>query len=87
MRSFPDITDEQMKAIKAPAFIIIGETDIVRPEHAVDMYRMIPNSRLAILPGAHGEYIGEIAAPQDTTVIAATVSMIEKFLMEVVKGN
>lgn len=82
MQSFPDITEAQMKTIKAPAFIIIGDADIVRPEHAVEMYRMLPQSRLAILPGGHGDYFGEITIAADTTLIAATVSMIEKFLKE-----
>lgn len=80
MQSFKDIKEEDIKAIKAPAFIIIGEADVVMPEHAVEMYRLLPHSRLAILPGAHGEYIGEIVAQQDTTLITATISMIEKFL-------
>jgi len=82
MQSFPDITDKQMKSIKAPAFIVIGDKDVVTPEHAAEMHRLLSNSRLAILPGGHGEYIGEITTPQDTTLIAATVSMINKFLHE-----
>ena len=80
MQSFPEITEAQMKTIKAPAFIIIGDADVVRPEHAVEMHRLLPQSRLAILPGGHGDYLGEITTPLDTTLIAATVSMIEKFL-------
>jgi hypothetical protein len=48
----------------------------------VEMSHLIPHARLAILPGSHGEYIGEITTPQDTTLITATVSMIEKFLSE-----
>jgi pimeloyl-ACP methyl ester carboxylesterase len=80
MQSFRDIPEELMKKIKAPAFIIIGESDIVRPEHAVEMYRLLPHSKLAILPGGHGEYIGEITTDYDSTLIAATVSMINKFL-------
>jgi pimeloyl-ACP methyl ester carboxylesterase len=82
MQSFSDITELQMKSIKAPAFIIIGNADIVRPEHAVEMHRLLPQSRLAILPGGHGDYLGEITSVEDTTLIAATVSMIEKFLIE-----
>ena len=85
MQSFHDIPDELMKKIKAPAFIIIGEADVARPEHAVEMYRLLPNSRLAILPGGHGDYIGEITTVYDSTLIAATVSMINKFLSEPVK--
>src|SRR6478609_9099608 len=33
MQSFPDITDEQMKSIKAPAFIIMGDKDVTTPAH------------------------------------------------------
>lgn len=82
MQSFPDISIEQMKSIKAPSFIIIGDADVVRPEHAVEMHRLLPGSRLAILPGGHGDFLGEITTGADTTLIAATVSMIEKFLTE-----
>lgn len=82
MQSFPDITAEQMKSIKAPAFIIMGDKDVTTPEHAGEMQRLISNSRLAILPGVHGEYIGELTTPQDSNLIAATVSMLNKFLNE-----
>lgn len=82
MQSFSDISDEQMKSIKAPAFIIIGDRDVTTVEHAGEMHRLISNSRLAIIPGGHGEYIGELTTPQDSTLIAATVSMINKFLRE-----
>jgi pimeloyl-ACP methyl ester carboxylesterase len=82
MQSFPDILEEQMKSIKAPAFIIIGDRDVTTPEHAAEMHRLISNSRLAIIPGGHGDYIGEITTPQDSTLIAATVSLINKFLSE-----
>ena len=74
-----------MKTIKAPAFIISGDADVVRPEHAVEMYRLLPQAHLAIFPCGHGDYIGEMTTPQDTILIAATISMIEKFLSEPVK--
>jgi pimeloyl-ACP methyl ester carboxylesterase len=80
MQSFPDISEEEMKSIKAPALIIAGDRDVVTPEHAAEMHRMISNSRLAIIPGGHGDYIGETTTPQDSILIAATVSMIDKFL-------
>jgi pimeloyl-ACP methyl ester carboxylesterase len=44
MQSFPDILEEQMKSIKAPAFIIIGDRDVTTPEHATEMHRLISNS-------------------------------------------
>jgi pimeloyl-ACP methyl ester carboxylesterase len=58
-----DIPAETVAAIKAPILLVIGDSDLVRPEHAVEMFRLLgggvfgdmagmPNSQLAILPGA-----------------------------------
>jgi pimeloyl-ACP methyl ester carboxylesterase len=44
-------TRDQMKAIKAPVLITLGDRDGTRPEHAVEMFRLIPDSKLAIFPG------------------------------------
>jgi pimeloyl-ACP methyl ester carboxylesterase len=51
MIDFKDIPDEQMRSIAAPALVIVGDADIVRPEHAVAMFRILPHAQLAILPG------------------------------------
>jgi pimeloyl-ACP methyl ester carboxylesterase len=80
MQSFTDITDEQMKSIKAPALIIMGDKDVVTTSHAAEMQNILSGARLAILPGGHGDYIGEITTPQDKKYISATVAMITKFL-------
>jgi pimeloyl-ACP methyl ester carboxylesterase len=61
-RQITDLPAEAIQAIKAPTLIIIGDSDIVRPEHAVERFRLlgggvagdiagIPNSQLAVLPG------------------------------------
>ena len=80
MQNFVDISDELMKTIKAPAFIIISDQDVVTPEHSVEMHRMLPLSQLAIFPGGHGEYLGELTMPYDTAVVAGTVAMVKRFL-------
>jgi len=82
MQSFSDMSDEDIKAIQAPAFLIAGTKDVVSPEHAVEMFHMMQHAELAILPGAHGEYIGEITTPQDQAFINGTVALIEKFISE-----
>jgi pimeloyl-ACP methyl ester carboxylesterase len=52
----------ELRSIKAPALLIIGDSDIVLPEHAVEMFRLLgggvvgdlaglPPSQLAVLPG------------------------------------
>lgn len=57
-----------------------GDKDVVTSEHCGEMNCLLSNSRLAIIPGEHGEYIRELTTHQDSILIAATVSMINKFL-------
>jgi len=51
-RNFKGYSAAEVKAIKAQTLIMMGDRDVVRPEHAVEMYRLIPGSQLAIFPGA-----------------------------------
>lgn len=58
-----DLPAAAIQAIQAPTLLIIGDSDLVRPEHAVEMFRLLgggvfgdmppglPPSQLAILPG------------------------------------
>ena len=82
MVDFKDIPDEKIKSIKAPTLIIIGDKDVITPEHAIEMHRLIANSELAIIPGGHGEYIGEITTlnPDYKESDFVAVPMIESFL-------
>jgi pimeloyl-ACP methyl ester carboxylesterase len=55
---------EMIAAIQAPTLLIIGDSDLTRPEHAVEMFRLLgggvfgdlpaglPDSQLAVIPGA-----------------------------------
>jgi pimeloyl-ACP methyl ester carboxylesterase len=47
---FKGYSAADLKAIKAQTLIMMGDRDAVRPEHAVEMYRLIPNAQLAIFP-------------------------------------
>lgn len=81
MRTFKGWTDEAVRSIKAPALIIAGDRDVVTPEHAAELHRLIAHSRLAILPGTHGSYMGEImSADKSSTIPALFVGMINEFL-------
>src|SRR5262249_23225820 len=62
MREFKDFRTEDILAIKAPTLVMIGDADNVRPEHAVEMFRLFPHAQLAVLPGGHGTAIGEVSA-------------------------
>jgi pimeloyl-ACP methyl ester carboxylesterase len=52
---------EDIRAIGAPALIMIGDADIVRPEHAVELFRLLPHAQLAVLPGTEHQAIVERA--------------------------
>lgn len=60
MQTFTDWSDTDLQSISAPTLIIIGDNDVVTPEHAVAMHRLIAHSQLAIIPGVHGQLLGEI---------------------------
>ena len=60
MVNFKGWTDEQIKSITIPTLLINGDMDVLTPEHAVEMHRMLSHSQLMILPGGHGKYMGEI---------------------------
>src|SRR5512139_1743551 len=51
MLNFKGWTPEDIQSINAPALVVIGDHDIVRVEHAVLMFRLLPNAQLAVLPG------------------------------------
>jgi pimeloyl-ACP methyl ester carboxylesterase len=51
----PSFTREHLQSIEAPTLIIVGDNDIVTPEHAVEMFRTIPAAQLCVAPhSGHG---------------------------------
>lgn len=47
----PNISPDGLAGIKAPTLILSGDDDIVTLEHTVELYRAIPGSELAVVPG------------------------------------
>ena len=81
MRSFADVPDQALESLRASTLILIGDQDLVTPEHAVELSRRIPKSRLLILPGGHGEYLGEaVMAPKDSRMPEVSAGLVEEFL-------
>jgi len=72
MLEFKDWRPEDIQSIGAPTLVMIGDADIIRPEHAVEMFRLLPHGQLAVLPGTDHMTIVKRAGWQ--------VSMIEAFL-------
>jgi len=65
------LRDDDLRSIKAPTLLIVGDADVVKPEHVVQMLRLLgggvpgdivglPRSQLAVLPGTtHVTIIGK----------------------------
>lgn len=83
MVNFTDIPDAEIKGIQAFAMVLNGYNDVVLPEHALELARTLPHAQLAILPGGHGDYIGEICVPNKGGSLPSMVTtMIETFLAQ-----
>lgn len=81
MLHFKDWNDDELRSIKAPAFLICGDHDVVTTEHTLKMSQLIPNAQLAILPGTHGSFIGEVCSVEEGSQMPEmTVGMIREFL-------
>jgi pimeloyl-ACP methyl ester carboxylesterase len=72
MRDFKDIPADAIRSITAPTLVVIGDADVVRPEHAVETFRLLPHARLAVLPGTDHMHA--------TTRTEWLVPMIDEFL-------
>jgi len=51
MRSFKDIPEDAIRGVAAPTLVIVGDADVMRPEHAVEGFRLLPHAQLGVLPG------------------------------------
>ena len=72
MRDFKDVPDEAIHSINAPTLVVSSDRDVMRPEGAVELFQLLREAQLAILPGTE-----HMAIPSRTAVL---VPMIEKFL-------
>jgi pimeloyl-ACP methyl ester carboxylesterase len=80
MINFQDFNDNDLRSIKSKTLIVSGDHDVAPAEHTVMMHRLIPNSQLLILPGGHGEFMGEIEFENTEGKVKAFVTLIEEFL-------
>ena len=87
---------EDVRGIEAPTLILVGDSDAIRLEHAVEMFRLLgggvmgdlaglPNSRLAVLPGtAHFVPLGSGVLDRAEWLLAIIVEFLDAPLPEAV---
>ncbi|MCW3161692.1 alpha/beta fold hydrolase [Chryseobacterium oryctis] len=81
MQTFEDWSDDILKNIKSPTLFISGDKDIIKPEHVVEMWRLVEGSQLMILLATHGSYMmADFEGNIDGNLIDFTVNEVDKFL-------
>ncbi|KMQ68900.1 alpha/beta hydrolase [Chryseobacterium sp. FH2] len=81
MQTFEDWNEDVLKSIQSPVLFISGDKDVMKPEHIVEMWRLVEDSQLMILPATHGSYMmADFEGYADEKLIDFTVSEVEKFL-------
>lgn len=78
---FAGWSDEQLGTIAAPTLVVSADRDVVTAGQAARMASAIPGARVLIVPGGHGDYLGEQAASGgDLGTMHATVPFLLRFL-------
>jgi pimeloyl-ACP methyl ester carboxylesterase len=72
MRDFKDVPDHEIRSVTASTLVTCSDRDVMRPEGAIALFRLLPQAQLAILPGTE-----HMAIPSRSDVL---VPMIERFL-------
>ena len=81
MLTFKDWPVSDIRSIKSPGLIIASDQDVVRPEHALEIARLLPHGSAAIFPGVHGEFLGEATTGHPGSKVPALfVAMVDEFL-------
>jgi pimeloyl-ACP methyl ester carboxylesterase len=62
LTGFTDWPDALLASINASTLVVAGDRDVIRAAHSVLLASLIPNARLLIVPGNHGDYLGEVLA-------------------------
>lgn len=70
--AYEGVADDDLRAIRSPTLLLVGDTDFVLVEHAAQMHDLIPQSQLAVLPGT--THMGLL---QRTDLV---IPMVESFL-------
>ncbi|MFP3467059.1 alpha/beta fold hydrolase [Leifsonia sp. SIMBA_070] len=81
MLGFEDFPDELLASIAAPTLVVGADHDVVRASHFVELVALLPDARLLIVPGIHGDYLGErLAAAGDSAALRRTLPYLLAFL-------
>ncbi|HKG27253.1 MAG TPA: alpha/beta hydrolase [Thermomicrobiales bacterium] len=82
-RSYTGWSPETIRAIDAPIMIVVGDSDIVRPEHAAEFFRLIGGGVIGDMAGLPKSALAVLPRTTHVTVMHRTdwlLSMVTEFL-------
>lgn len=81
MKTFKDVPTKAIQKIKIPVLIMQTDQDVASVEHGIQITRLLPKGRFAVLPGPHDNFIGDVSktSPEMT---AASLTVITEFLQK-----
>ncbi len=66
VHQFPGWTGE-LRSLRAPALLIFGDRDFTPLPHVAEMFDLLPNAQLAVLPGT--THVGVTRRPGDVLAL------------------
>jgi len=78
-----DVPDDRLAAIAAPTLVVVADRDVTTVDGALRLSRTIPGARLLVVPGIHGDYLGEAGASGGSSAaLERTLPFLLAFLDE-----
>jgi pimeloyl-ACP methyl ester carboxylesterase len=65
----PTLSSSELGAVASRTLVMLADDDEVRLEHAVEMYRGVPDAELAVIPGTSHGLLHEKPDLCNTTIV------------------
>ncbi len=82
-RGWKGLSREQVQSIEAPVMIVVGDSDIVRPEHAAEFFRLLGGGVVGDMAGLPQSALAVLPRTTHVTIVHRTdwlLSMVTEFL-------
>jgi pimeloyl-ACP methyl ester carboxylesterase len=70
MIDFKDWKADAIRGIAVPTLLLVGDRDVIRPEHTVEMFRLLPHGEMAVFAHTDHGAVPRRLAEQDATIEA-----------------
>tara|TARA_B110001454_G_C12723340_1_gene436799 strand:- start:15480 stop:16343 length:864 start_codon:yes stop_codon:yes gene_type:complete len=79
MKEFKDVPTKSIQKVQIPVLIMQTDQDVASVEHGIQVTRLLPKGRFAVLPGPHDNFIGDVSN-SSPEMAQASLTIITEFL-------